>query len=489
MLKTWRTCCAAIALLALGMPVPAQTSDPLRAAVASALENHPEVSSRFNAYRGAAEAVSAARGAYWPRLDLNASAGQDKSGVGDPTSMQSLNRAGVGLSVTQLLWDGLGTHSDVSRLSHEQLARYFELLDTTEQVALEASRAHYNVMRWRRFVQLAEDNYVQHRYAYLQIQSRVKAGVARGVDLEQAGARLASAESTLSAEIASLYEATTRYQRIVGIAPPRQMASLAPLSSGLPRNAPEALTLATRNSAAISASIENMRSARALVEAREAAYQPSVEARLRAAGGRNLDGVSDQSRSGTAEIVLNWNLFRGGTDRARIRQQVNLLNQAADQRDRVCRETREVAAIAFNDIGKLIEQSLLLDRNAQAIEKARDAYRQQFDIGQRSLLDLLNAESERYSAIRAHANAEYDLVAAYARVHAALNQLGQRLGLSRAKALADEAGGWSPGADVPTRCEGGPVAIDFTDRAELDARAQRLSTAAPSPSPAPQRRP
>ena len=78
----------------------------------------------------------------------------------------------------------------------------------------------------RRLVQLAEDSYVQHKYATLQIQSRFKAGVGRGVDLEQANARLALAESNLSTEIANLHDVTARYQRIVGDAPPKQFPQM-----------------------------------------------------------------------------------------------------------------------------------------------------------------------------------------------------------------------------------------------------------------------
>ena len=76
-------------------------------------------------------------------------------------------------------------------------------------------------------------------------------------------------------------------------------------------------------------------------------------------------------------------------------------------RDRACRDVRQTVAIAHNDIRKLQDQLVALDRNVLAIEKARDAYRQQFDIGQRSLLDLLNAENELYTAKRSYANAEY----------------------------------------------------------------------------------
>ena len=115
-----------------------------------------------------------------------------------------------------------------------------------------------------------------------------------------------------------------------------------------------------------------------------------------------------------------------------MRQQTSLLNQAADQRDRACRDARQNAGIAYNDVVKLEEQLRALDRNVLAIEKARDAYRQQFDIGQRSLLDLLNSENELYTARRSYANADFDRLFAQARVLAAMQQLTQRLGSARA---------------------------------------------------------
>jgi len=224
-----------------------------------------------------------------------------------------------------------------------------------------------------------------------------------------------------------------------------------------------------------------LRAARAQAQARESAYQPRVEARVRSSAGRNVDGIQDQTRNSAAEIVLNWNLYNGGSDQARVRQQVGLMNQAADLRDRTCRETRQVAAIAYNDTRKLTEQLVYLERNTLAIEKARDAYRQQFDIGQRSLLDLLNAENEVYTARRAYANAEHDLALAYARTHAAMNQLGTQLGIARTDKLADEAVGWAADGDAPARCPVVVGELSSSDRAALDARAEGMKANAPAP--------
>ena len=485
----FRTQASAIAMLLSVTTAFAQGADPLKSAVEKAVQTNPEVSSRFHAYRASIDAVDVARAAYFPRLDLNASVGRDSDRITarSPES-QTLSRNGVALSLTQLLWDGLGTQREVQRVGHERLTRYFELLDATEQVALEAARAYYDVQRFRRLVQLAEDNYVQHKYASLQIQSRFRAGVGRGVDLEQANARFALAESNLTTEIANLHDVTARYQRIVGEPPPAQLPALGPLVRSVPATPEDAMNAAIRQSPAVSASIEALRAARSAAQLRQAAYQPRVEARVRSGGGNNFDGVRDQKRDSAAELVLNWNLYNGGADQARVRQQVNLVNQAADQRDRACRDARQVTAIAYNDTRKLNEQLALLDRNTLAIEKARDAYRQQFDIGQRSLLDLLNAENEVYTARRAYANAEYDLALAQARTHAAMSQLTTQLGIARHDAVASEAAGWAAGDDAPGRCPIVSSAMPSTDRGLLDERARGMAVqAAPVPARPPAR--
>ena len=462
-------------------PAPSAPADPLTAAVQSAITTNPDVTARYNAYRASIDAVDVARGAYLPRVDLSATAGQERDRFDnrDPAS-QTMGRREAGLTVTQLLWDGLGTRSDVARLGHDRLTRYFEFLDATEQAALDAAKAHFDVQRYRRLVLLAEDNYVQHRYAFLQIESRVKAGVGRGVDLEQAAARVALAQSNLVTEVSNLHDVTARYQRVVGIQPPKDLPNITLLRSGLPASPGEAMTTAVKQSAAVSASIESLRSARSLADGRRSVYQPRVEARVRGVAGRNVEGLQDQTRNTGAEIVLNWNLYNGGADQARVRQQTNLLNQAGDLRDKTCRDARQTAAIAFNDTRKLIDQLTYLDRNTLAILKARDAYRQQFDIGQRSLLDLLNAENELYTARRAYATAEYDLALSFARTHAAMNPLGAQLGVSRIDSTANDAAGWEQGDDAPMRCPSVVAAIPAVDQLELDKRASAMAAQAPA---------
>jgi adhesin transport system outer membrane protein len=461
------------------------SADALRAAAQRAIAANPEVSARLNALRASAAGADIARGGLRPKVDLEAAAGRtnDRITTRSPQS-DSLNRSGLALNVTQVLWDANVIRSDIERADHEQRARWFEFLDASETTALEAVRAHHDVMRQRALVALAEENYVQHKYMSAQIASRARAGVGRGVDAEQANARLALAESNLTTETANLHDVTARYARITGQLPPVRVAKAAPSSAGLPASAGEAGNVAVQASPAVSAAIEGLRAARASAKGREGgAWQPTVEARLRAGTGRNFDGVPDQKRDVSGEVLLNWNLYNGGSDQARIRQAADTVNQAADLRDKACRDTRQTAAIAFNDTRKFAEQIEQLDRNVLAIEKARDAYRQQFDIGQRSLLDLLNSENELFTARRAYANAESDLLIAQARTLASAQRLTAQLGLTRMETTGiDAPAGWSAGDDAVTRC---PVlaydALGTSTRTDLDARAQRLIQQAPAP--------
>jgi outer membrane protein, adhesin transport system len=489
LLKQLRHTGVAVAALASLMTAPAataQTSDAntaLSDVVRQALATSPEVAARLNALRGAGDAIDATKGGWLPRVDLDAKIGrtQDRFINRNPAN-QTLNHAGIALSATQLLWDGGAIGAEASRLGHERLARWFEFVDITEQTSLEAVRAYQDVMRFRRLVSLAEDNYVQHKYVTQQMQSRATAGVGRGVDVEQANARLALAESNLTTETANLHDVTARYLRVVGDVPAAMMATPSSFDGVMPSNAQDAMDVAAKQNAAVSASIENMRAARDSISNRKAAYQPQVEARVRSGLGRNFDGIPDQRRDTSAEVGVKWNLYNGGSDQARVRQATRLMDQASDLRDKTCRDVRQTAAIAFSDVRKLTDVIGTLERNTAAIIKARDAYRQQFDIGQRNLLDVLNAENEVYTARRSVANARGDLAIAQARSLAAMQRLNTQLGIARAKdadAVAPK-DAWEAGSDAPGRCPSTVAqAQGLTPRGELDARAAKLVQAAP----------
>lgn len=456
-----------------GAVMPAVAQD-LKTYAQKAVINNPEVTARYNALRAALDEIDVARGAYYPRLDLLANTGRERSESSIATTgNQNFTRNSVGLELNQILWDGLATYNEVRRLGHGSLVRFFEFMEASEIMALEAARAYYDVQRFRELVVIAEINYIQHKQTFDQIERRFKSGVGRGVDMEQAAARLALADSNLINETSNLHDVTARFQRIIGEPPAPQLPATPFPTAGFPSSREEAVRLALLRQAGIIAATENVRAVQAQLDVRRSTFQPKLQARVRDANGRNLDGSLGGMSNNVAELVLSWNLFNGGSDMARVRQFANALNNAKDFRDKSCRDVRQTLSIAYNDAGKLVDQIKYLTLQVQATEKARDAYRKQFDIGQRSLLDLLNSENELYQAKRALINANYDREIAYARVHNAIGGLLQQLGLSRMDTgEIPGVAGWVAGDDSVERCPSEAVAPPVINKAALDEKAR-----------------
>ena len=270
----------------------------LKASAQQAVLSNPEVLSRWHAFEAANGERDVASGAYLPRLDLAAGAGHEKR----ENSIQHLdfNRNSTTLTLTQMLYDGLATRNDVKRLDHARLVRLFELYDASESVALEVVRTYSDVMRYRKLVSMAEENYVRHRSVFEQIQRKAQAGVGRRVDLEQISGRVALAEANLLTETSNLHDVSARFQRLVGVLPGKDLEPPATLTSGMPADINTALVAAKKHHPGLLASIENIRSADSSVSARRAAYQPRFDFRVRAERGNSLDGISGSSNNNTS---------------------------------------------------------------------------------------------------------------------------------------------------------------------------------------------
>ena len=450
----------------------------LRQVAQKAILNNPEVNAKYHNFKASVEEVGVAFGGYLPRVDVVAGAGREyiKEPVfsGSKTYNEGYyNRTGWLVSLNQMLFDGFATRNEVKRLNKAQLVRYYELLEAIDNVALEAGRAYLDVLRYRFLVDLAEDNYVQHRATFEQLLRRTQSGVGRRVDLEQAASRLALAEVNLTTETANLHDVTARYQRIINEAPPHVAFPPALIGRAMPASQKAALERMFKENPSVLAAQENIEAAEHDIAVRRAAYSPRLDFRARADNSENALNVIGDRINNVAEVVLTYNLFNGGSDRARERQYIERRNLAVDLRDKACRDTRQTLSIAYNDVQRLREQVSFLNIQVGLVEKTRDAYRDQFNVGQRTLLDLLDTENELLSARRAAINADTDLTLAYVRTYAGMGVLSGVLGLKRPDLEAHDPQDLSTVA-ASESCIAEPVKATAIDREALNARALTL---------------
>jgi adhesin transport system outer membrane protein len=485
-MKLARLILSGIVLLCLrGGEALADAHQTLKEVAQKAVLTNPEVLAKWHAFKAAGGDVDVARAGFFPRVDYTGGSGREhlkQPGV----PQRDYTRSGYALTLNQMVYDGFATSNDVKRLDKARLTRYFELLDAAESAALEAARAYYDVIRYRQLTLLAEANYIEHRSSYELLLRRAQSGAGRRVDVEHAAGRLALAELNLNTETANLHDVMARYLRLVGEQAPSVMFGPARLGRDYPASEPDALKVAFKQNPALRATVENVEAAQYEFEMRRSAFHPRVELRLRNDRAENVDGVIGSRNNNIAEVVLNYNLFNGGADVARQLVYAERKNQALDLRDKACRDIRQTLSIAYNEVKRLQAQRSSIDLQVTAIEKTRDAYKAQFNIGQRSLLDLLDTENELLNARRTAVNADVDIDQAYLRTQAGMGRLLEFLGLKR----IDEQEAPEPGELTPVVeseiCPPEAPKSYLVDFAALDARAlAMLDAAKPANEPAP----
>lgn len=409
----------------------AASPETLEKIIQKAVSENPEVQAGFHAFKSAELDESAAKGRYLPNITVDQTFRNQERLTPNINNTYTPNQQST-LTLRQMIFDGLATPSEVGRLDHVARARFYELQGAMQSVALDTATAYYDLLRYRRLVSYAQDNFVAHKQIFDKIKARVDAGVGKKVDLEQASGRLALAEANLLTESTNLFDVSARFQRLVGELPPDSLTEVMMTGEGLAGSADQVLDAAYKQNPNILAAIENIVAVEKSVTGRKAPFMPRLDLQGRKV--IDVNGASQNSTlaADTVELTASWNIFNGFTDKSNLDSSVELLNRSHDLRDKACIDTRQLVAIAYNNIKQLTEQVGYRKQHQDSIENARLAYRKQYEIGQRTLLDLLDTENEYFQARRNFTNAEMDLNTSYARTYAGQGLLLRKLGVTRA---------------------------------------------------------
>jgi adhesin transport system outer membrane protein len=392
----------------VAVPGPATT---LSQAVEKAILTNPEVGALFHDFTSSLEGQNVGKGAWRPQITAQGWAGREWRSNMENTPSYDWSRPGWSLDLRQVVFDGFSTHNSVAELGFEKLSSYYELLSTSNTVAKDAANAYLDVQRYRERERLARENFNVHQSILAQLRERRQSGVGRGVDLEQANGRLSLAQTNLITESNNLNDVLQRYRRLVGEYPASSLDVAPEVDGNLPsKNTVSNFEESLRLNPAILSKQALVQAAEAGEKVAKAAHSPKIEFVASTGRDREEPGESYRDRqSSSVQLLLTYNLYRGGADEARRRQTVAQHYAARDVRDYTCRNVQQDLSVAWNGIERLRNQLPFLREHELSTAKVRQAYRQQFQIGQRSLLDLLDTENELFDASRSRVDAEFDL--------------------------------------------------------------------------------
>lgn len=413
-----------------GAPAWAQS---LFDAVQQALETNPVVLSAARNQQAADAAVGVARGGYLPRLDVLLGEGRERSRnvatAGRSQDWVSLNRHEELVVLNQMLWDGLGTKSEVERRQALAESAAHRFRATAEEVAMQAIEAYLEVLRSRELLAYASDNLDAHETANRQVRLRGDGGDGWRAELEQMETRLALARSNVASAHAALRDAETAFRRVVGEAP-AHLSDPGRDAIALPQTLAAAIEIALDQQPLIKSAEADIEAAQAQRSSVRSAFSPRVDLELSASNHENLDGLPFPDRDRTAMLRLRWNLFRGGADKARLAEAAEQIGEASENAGRTRRQVEAAVRLAYSAHEAASERLPLLEQYVAWSDKTRRAYGEQFLSGKQTLVNLLNSENEYFSARSAYVNAYFSEVSARYRLLSAMGGLLAAMGMA-----------------------------------------------------------
>ena len=400
----------------------------LQEAIDITIKTNPDILAASNERNAVSEEIKQARAGYFPTLDLAVGTGYESSD--NPTTRADkghrnvhMNRDEASLNLRQMLFDGMATKNEVRRHTARTDSRAYGVFGASENTALEAVDAYLDVLRRQGLVDLASTNLDAHERTHDQITLRSDRGVGRKADMDQSQGRVALAKANLIAEQSNLRDAETNYLRVVG----ESAESLSDPESPrgfIPETVDEAIGQALGNHPTLKSAESDVESANAQHDTAVSPFYPRVDFELGATANNDLDGVNGHNNDVTAMIRLRYNLLNGGKDKARRQETAYLISQAAEIRNNTHRQVEQSVRLSWNALQTVDNQMNFFELHVQSSEKSRDAYQQQFGLGQRTLLDLLDSENEVFVSRQALVNAQYDQLFAMYRI---LNSMGALL--------------------------------------------------------------
>jgi outer membrane protein len=422
----------ALAVVALGAPVEGTRAETLTSALTRAYTANPVLGAQRANVRATDENVARAKAGYRPRITATADAGAryiESSRPGVPTFSQTTTPYGFGIGIEQTLFDGFRTDNSV-RQAESGVLNARESLRNQEQTTLfEAATAYMNVLRDTAVLNLERNNVEVIEEQLRQVQARRDVGEITRTDVFQAQARLALSQSRASLAESNLRTSMGRYRQVIGVEP-RALAPGRPVDRLVPRSVEQALRLSQEEHPAAKAALHAVDVAELQVRITEGELYPTLTLAGDVAQRFDVQAPGDEQFSASVVARLTVPIYEGGAVYARTRQAKETAGQRRLEADSTLDQVRSAVVSAWGQYEASKAQIAAAEAQVQASETALEGVRNEARVGQRTTLDVLNAQQELLNARVNLVTAQRDRVVASYAVVQAIGRLNYRaLGL------------------------------------------------------------
>ena len=416
-------------------------AETLPAVLAKAYQNNPQLNAQRAYVRQTEEQVNVATAGYLPKVEASASTGpRHTDSRFRETSIhkrEQLTTSTVGVTASQTLFDGFRTPNQVSAAEGKVRAAREVLRLMTQQILLDAATVYMNTIRDTATAQLQRHNVEMLQEQLKQVRQRLVLREVTTTDVSQAETRLAAARwQRLAAELA-LTTSRAGYRRVIGEEPEEKLMPTAAVDGLLPQNQKEAVDIALAENPQIIAAQLGVDVAAIQVKIAEGALYPTARLDAGAQYGWDVTSQLNRQLSAGAFVTLSVPIYQGGAEYASIRESKEVVGQKRFDLDRVRDLVRAGVVESWGQSAAAKAQIEAANAGVMAAESALSGVMQEAHAGQRTTLDLLNAQQEVVNARMTVVMTQRDRVVTSYGVLASLGRLSpEALRLSSVAAAA-----------------------------------------------------
>jgi len=437
MVSTKRKILACLVVLTAIFPMGGAHAETIFEAMTKAYANNPDLNAARASLRATDEGVAIAKSVYRPRVFGSSTLSSTRTdaspfGSGGDGNFRTFNTADIGLTVTQVLFDGFTGLNQIRAANSNVFSTREQLRDVENNTLLAAAQAYSNLARDQEIVEFREQNIAFLREQLSAAEARFEVGEGTRTDVSQAEAELAAAQASLADALAAQRSSEAVYIQIVGTMPVN-ISQPGPITRPLPTSLNQAIAIGMREHPLILASRYDVDAAQFQVKAVEGTFLPGVQ----------LQGSIFEEDAGltTGDIraQITIPLYQGGEASARVRQNKELLGQARILVDTAQRGVEQVIVTSWSQYQASLAAITANEAQVRAANLALQGVIEERNVGQRTTLDVLDAQQTVLNARESLAQSQRNAVVASYTILAALGRLTvNRVGLQVAEYRPEE---------------------------------------------------
>jgi adhesin transport system outer membrane protein len=414
--------------------VTSVTAQSLKGAVQTALNSYPEIEEARHLRSAIKSDLDIAKSRYYPTVDLEIAYGHEWSNNSSTRAAGNndwvdLGRTETGLMMREVIFDGYEREGKIEEQEAKLKGSLEHIGDRGEVLAADVARVYMDVVRQTEILALANNNVQIHQKILDDVKERVDNGQLGIGDMHQARSRLSNAEARVTEVGMDLDRARIEFNKVVGKMPTNLMKPM--FNDGrLPANENAAVAMAMENNPNIKKFRSDLDAAKARIRTEKAGKYPTFLLEIGGTYNNNIDGTRGIDKDFGAMLRMNWNLYRGGADNAREKAAAARHSESMSQVANAMRSIEQEVRRAWSGMKRKDAEVKVRAAQVQSNKDVAETYKEQFKVGKRDLLDVLDAENELFASKTKYISAQNSALYNRYLVTATTGKLRQLLGVT-----------------------------------------------------------